>query len=157
MVKSQNGFTFIALLFVLLLFGLGSVTFARYWSEIQRRDRETEWLRVGSLYAAAIADYYLASPGSVKQYPRRLEELTEDNRFVGLRRHLRRVYGDPLLSGAGWEVLREPQGGIFGVRSISNHPPLRQVNFGPWVQLRGAPQKYADIEFVFVPEREERK
>lgn len=151
---SQRGFTFVALLATLAIFSFGSVVFARYWSEATRRDREAEWLRIGSTYAAAIADYYNASPGPERAFPRRLEDLLADPRFVGTRRHLRDLYGDPMSRGSDWNLVRSVDGGIMGVRSTSTAAPLRQNDFGPWGTGRRSTTSYSEVEFRFDPSSE---
>ena len=62
-----------------------------------QREREQELLFVGSQFRNAFMSYYGATPAG-RALPAFLEDLVEDNRFPVPRRHLRRVYADPMTS-----------------------------------------------------------
>ena len=94
------------------------------WSQKVDRQRERELIRIGSLYARAIANYHDLSPGSAKQYPQRLDELLLDTRFVTTVRHLRALYPDPVNPGQPWGLMRDEAQKIIGVYSQSERVPL---------------------------------
>ncbi len=148
----QGGFTYIAVLTALAIFGIGLAALGTMWSAAAQRDKEAELLLVGAAYQRAIGDYYLSSPGTPKRFPAALDELVEDRRFVGTRRHLRKLYGDPVNHGGDWELVRAADGGIAGVCSLSVAPTLRRqpVQLGA---LTVAGQRYADWQFVYLPPR----
>lgn len=146
-----SGFTYVAMLFALAVFSVGTATFLQYWSENVRRERERDLLLVGREFAFAIRTYYESSPGTVKQYPKSLEELLSDPRFVGTRRHLRRVYRDPVTSLPQWGIVQAPGGGVMGVFSQGSGTPRKRNGFPPWVQVSGDAGKYSDWKFVYVP------
>ena len=114
-------------LFLVALIGVGLAATGTAWSEKSRRDKEVELIRVGSVYAKAIASYYAKAPGSVKRYPTSLSDLIEDRRFVGTHRHLRQLYVDPMTNNANWGLVRADDGGIRGVYSLSSNTPLLQT------------------------------
>ncbi len=116
-----------------------------------QRDREAELLRMGQEIVAAIGSYYEQSPGNVRQFPAALEDLMEDRRFVGLKRHLRRVYNDPMTPDAAWGLVRRADGRIEGVFSTSMSHPIRDqgVDLGD-LQLPPA-RRYEEWKFVYVP------
>lgn len=120
-------------------------------SQQAMREREAELLRRGQAYLNAIASFHAASPGSVRAFPRELADLLEDKRFVGVRRHLREPYPDP-VTGGEWQPVRGPEGEIRGVHSASILAPIRSapVTLGT-LQLPAA-QRYADWKFVHVPQ-----
>lgn len=92
-----------------------------------RHDREEELLFRGLAYERAIQDYYLSKPpGGTSSFPRRLEDLLLDPRFVN-HRYLRALYTDPM--GKGWTLVRAPDGGIAGVASQSQEKPFKQDDF----------------------------
>lgn len=124
--RHGRGFTLVWVLTALALFSLGLAAIGPIWSEQVRRDREDELLRVGRLYADAIASYRASSPGTLKQWPTVLEDLVLDTRFAGTRRHLRRLYADPLQPELAWGLVKAPGGGVMGVYSTSDEKPLRQ-------------------------------
>jgi hypothetical protein len=94
----------------------------------RQREAEAELLWVGRQYRQAIESYYNATPAGVKQLPMKLEDLTEDKRFPTPRRHLRKVYTDPLKPGSALKVVKR---GAFiaGVYSESNAEPFRKAGF----------------------------
>jgi len=145
---SQRGYSFVAVLALLALCMLGLSIAGPMWSQQVRREREQELLRIGNLYAQAIADYYHSSPGSLKQYPQRLEQLLVDTRYVGMRRYLRTLYPDPVNPGQPWGLVLDAQQRIVGVYSRSEQAPVAE---GP-LQLQAtelaAARRYADWKFV---------
>jgi len=147
----QRGFTYIALLAALAVFAAGSLAFAALWSESVRRDREADWLRAGDAYAKAIKSHFQSSPGTVKQYPVTLDDLLQDLRFAGVRRHLRRLYPDPLSPGQSWAVLRGPDGGIIGVYSTAAGKPRIQTNLPATAVVSGPIRSYSDVRFIYQP------
>lgn len=144
----QRGFTFVLVLLALAMSSIGLAVVGPTWSERLRREREQDLLHIGRLYAEALVSYRDASPGSLKQYPLRLEHLLEDPRFVGTRRHLRRLYPDPLGGGRPWGLVHDAQGRVIGVFSQSEDEPLmrRSLDLGT-VQLPPA-RHYADWKFI---------
>ena len=115
----ERGYTFVAVLALLAVCMLGVSLAGPLWSERVKREREQELLRIGALYAQAIAAYRDASPGSLKQYPQRLEALLLDARYVGVQRHLRKLYGDPMNLGQPWGLVLDANQRIVGVYSLS--------------------------------------
>ena len=120
---ASGGFTLVGLLIALGALSMAAASAGPLWLENQQREREAELLRIGSLYARALESYRAASLGSERRDPRSLDELLLDTRFVGTRRHLRRLYTDPVRPGRPWEPVLDAQGGIRGVRSASEARP----------------------------------
>ncbi len=152
----EAGFTYVAMLFAVALISVGLGLAVPIYSEQVRREREQELIRVGTLYVEAIRNYYLSSPGSVRMYPRRLEDLILDARFVGTRRHLRKLYWDPIMRSAQWGVVPAPDGGVAGVYSRSEQAPLLARPLLVGSQSIAPPARYSDLKFVFEAIREAR-
>lgn len=143
----QQGFTYLGVLFLIVLMGSMLATAGEVWSTIGQRQRERELLWVGTQYAQALRSYYRASPG-LAQYPMALQDLLEDKRFPSPRRHLRRLYPDPLTGSLDWGLLRSIDGRITGVYSQDTQRPLIQANFPTqWVDFEGLTQ-HSDWQFV---------
>lgn len=123
----QRGFTYVGVLFLITLLGLGLAGTGEAWSVASRRAREKELLWVGNQYARAIRAYYMQSPGT-RQFPAQLEDLLEDRRFPEPRRHLRQLYVDP-ISHERFDIVLAEDGRIGGVRSHSDDTPMKQDNF----------------------------
>lgn len=147
----QRGFTLLAVIAAMLLLALASNGVMTYVSQQALREREAELLRVGQLYAQAIGAYYESSPGSVKRWPRALEDLVEDQRFVGIKRHLRQVYADPMTRSANWGLVITADGGVAGVYSRSDAAPIRSGAMQLGALALPAARRYTDWQFVYQP------
>lgn len=146
--RAQRGFTYVWMLALVAVLGIGLAAVGPLWAEEAKREREVELLRVGQLYAEAIARYHRMSPGAVKRYPTQLHELLMDTRFVGTVRHLRTLYSDPVTRGVPWALVRAPDGGIQGVASQGVEPPLRTTAVELGTVRLAAAQRYSDWQFI---------
>lgn len=149
-----QGYALVVLLVLLAVLAWGASVTGPLWSEAARRDKEDELLKVGAMYAAAIEQYYRASPGSTKAYPDRLEDLLLDHRFVGTKRYMRRLYADPLTGKLDWGELRNGQNQLVGVFSRSQDVPVRQgavaMGLGGLGSMRLQPARvYSDWKFSY--------
>jgi len=124
-VRRQRGFGLLLMLFAVAGIGLVLAGAGEVWHTAAQREKEAELLFAGHQFRRAILSYHEASPEAAKQYPERLEDLLEDRRFPGMRRHLRRIYADPFTGRPDWALVRL-QGRIVGVHSLSTAPALRQ-------------------------------
>lgn len=146
----QRGFTYLGLMFLVAVIGIGLAQAGAVWQTEVQREREAELLFIGEQYALAIGSYYENTPGGVRQYPPALEDLLRDPRFPETRRHLRRIYSDPVTGGAEWGVVRIG-GRITGVYSQSRQHPLKTADFpSAWAAFASS-ESYADWQFVYVP------
>jgi type II secretory pathway pseudopilin PulG len=146
--RAQRGFSYVAVLAMVAVMGLGLAAIGPLWAEEVRREHEDELLRIGRLYAEAIARYQKASPGSARRYPPTLEVLLMDTRFVGTVRHLRSLHPDPLDPARPWGLVRDADGGIRGVFSQSEAPPLRTVAVVLGAVTLAPAARYSDWQFV---------
>src|SRR5688572_24933729 len=126
MKRASRGFTYLTVLFIVALMGAGYATVGEMWETAAVREREAELLYVGNQYRLAIGRFYLSGP---RRYPRTLEELLKDPRTPTTRRHLRKLYPDPLTGSDEWGLVKAPDGGIMGVHSRSEHAPLKKSSF----------------------------
>jgi type II secretory pathway pseudopilin PulG len=148
--RGQSGFTYLALLLAVAVIGIGLAAAGQSWSTAAQREREAELLFIGGEFRDAVRAYYFASPGA-QRYPRRLEQLLEDERFPSARRHLRRVYRDPMTGKRDWVLIEAPGGGIMGVHSRSREGALKTANFSDANRDLEGKASYADWKFVFQP------
>lgn len=140
--KRERGFTYLAALLLVAASGAALAAAAELWSHARQREKEAELLWIGSQFKQAIGLYYHRSPGSVKRYPAKLDDLLEDPRHLNTARYLRRIYTDPLTGKPQWGLIAAPDGGIMGVHSLSSARPLRQLD--------GA-SAYAQWQFTYQP------
>ena len=153
----QRGFTYLLLLFFIASVAAGLAGVGELWATSRQQQRELELLFAGNAIRQAIAAYYLATPGPLKQYPASLDNLMKDPRFPDTRRYLRQLYPEP-MTGKDWALIKAPQGGIMGVASASEDPPLKRAGFrdpnrafeDQAIRLKEK-LRYRDWEFNFEP------
>lgn len=144
------GFAYLAALFLTAAIGVGLAAAASVWHLDLKREREKELLFIGGQYRAAIQSYYESSPG-VRQLPGDLRDLLQDRRGPVTRRHLRRLYPDPLTGTTDWGLVRR-HGRIAGVHSTSTLSPVRRTGFqGAEFAFQNA-ASYVDWRFIYLPD-----
>jgi hypothetical protein len=149
MVNARScGYTYLVVLFIVALMGVGSKAVAELWHTAQMRDKEQELLYAGAQYRRAIELYHANSPGTLKQYPRELSQLLQDPRRQEIRRYLRRLYRDPMTPGGEWGIVKAPDGGIAGVYSLSDAKPFKTADFKPEDGEFTDAVRYSDWKFV---------
>jgi type II secretory pathway pseudopilin PulG len=152
MMRRQQGYTYLGVLLLVMVLGM-SLTGAALVSEVmQQREKERELIFSGEQYADAIKRYYEAGAGGVSTFPRSVADLLKDPRFPAVRRYLRRPLRDPMTPSGEWELIRDEQGGIVGVRSRSVKTPLGQYS-GEQVEdlVVGKKKTYRDWQFRHDP------
>lgn len=147
----QAGFTYIGLLVAVTVLGVGLAATGQMWSTSAAREKERELLFVGNQFRNAIMSYHAATPAGQVRYPRSLENLVEDHRLPVARRHLRRVYPDPITGQDKWGLIPSPDGGIAGVFSLSDKAPIKKAGFASADSAFQRAGRYSDWKFVYVP------
>jgi type II secretory pathway pseudopilin PulG len=128
--RRQAGFTYVGLIVFVTIIGLVGAATLKVGALLQRADAEHELLEIGAEFGTALASYAQATPPGQPQQPVSLEALLRDPRFPVPRRHLRRIFVDPITGRAEWGLLRAAEGGpITGVYSLSQAQPLKLANF----------------------------
>lgn len=149
--RGCRGFTYVGLLFAIVVLGLALSTAGTVWSAAAQREREAQLLWVGEQYIRAIEGYYLHAPTGNRHYPHSLEDLVEDNRGPVTRRHLRKLYPDPMTGQLDWKLEQLADGGIVGLRSRSTKQPFRRVGTGPAMIDFAQTDCYCDWVFAYSP------
>ncbi len=144
---SAAGFTYLGILVAVVVMGILLTAAARVWTTTEQRERETQLLFAGDAIRMAIAGYYAHG----RQYPPSLQELLEDHRSTTTQRYLRRIYPDPMTNGSDWKLVLAPEGGIKGVYSASELPPLKRANFSPLDASFADSDCYCAWRFVYEP------
>ncbi len=144
----QGGFAYLALLAILALLGIALAAVGTRWADRVQREREQELLRVGQLYAQAILAYHRGSPGSDKTWPKDLRDLLLDPRMLGTVRYLRSPYGDPMLPGQPFGLVRAADDTIRGVYSTSTAAPFHTGPVDLGVVVLAPAQHYSDWQFI---------
>ncbi|MBN9461386.1 MAG: type II secretion system protein [Burkholderiales bacterium] len=147
--RRQRGLGYLVLLFWLALGACVLAGEGVLWSMQRQRDREEELLFVGDQMRRAIASYYETSPGPVKRYPDSLQALLDDRRQLSARRHLRRVYADPMTGRPQWGLVIAPDGGVMGVYSTSGATPLKRAGFAERDAEFTGKARYSEWVFLY--------
>lgn len=148
----QSGFTYLAILFAIAIVGVALAVVGENASQANQREKEVELLFIGNQYRQAIMLYYERTPGLVKRYPAKLEDLLDDSRFIQKQHFLRKLYRDPITNQSKWGLVMSPEGGIMGVHSLSNATPIKQTNFAYSDSAYKGARKYSDWVFAYVPQ-----
>ena len=146
--KKFAGFTYLTILFVVAIMGVGLALVGHVWETSAKREREAELLQVGNEYRKAIGRYYLSGP---QKYPRALSDLVMDPRQPGVVRHLRKLYPDPVTGKDEWGLVRSDDGGVAGVYSLSQDAPLKSAGFALRDAAFEGKTRYSDWQFIYAP------
>lgn len=147
--RHQGGFTYMVVLAVVFLLGLGLAEVGQLWRDASLRDKEKDLLFAGRQFRRAIESYAQQSPGT-PDLPRTLEDLLEDRRFPVVKRHLRRIYVDPMTGKPDWKLIRQGDR-IIGVQSKSEGTPFRKIDFETNEDEFADAQTYAQWRFQYRP------
>lgn len=148
----ERGFTFLTVMFSIVLIGTMIGTAARQLTTVAKREKEAELLFRGQAIRRGIELYYRTSRAGFSQYPRSLEELIKDPGSPGIRRYLRKLYLDP-ITGGEWVLLRDGGGRVKGVRSASEEAPLKIGNFPEELKSFEGKKKYSEWLFEYDPQQ----
>ncbi|CAD7377098.1 type II secretion system protein [Xanthomonas arboricola] len=140
-----HGYAYLYLLFAIALLAIAVTGIASLDLLARRQAEEHELLRIGHEFRTALFSYRQAHPS--RQFPLELKDLLEDRRGGALRRHLRRLYVDPVTRQAEWGVIRQA-GQIIGVHSLSERTPMKIANFEPEDAGFDGAQTYAEWTFL---------
>src|SRR5512139_170385 len=146
---AQSGFTYLYVLMLIALIGMGLAAAGSVWRTESKRAREADLLFIGDQYRQAIQSFYELDPAH-RRLPQSIDELLEDKRRPNILRHLRRAYRDPLTGGA-FALIREPDtNGIVGVYSPAPGRPFKTAGFSLKDEAFKGAARYADWRFVIV-------
>lgn len=147
----QFGFTYMGLLMVVAIAGIGLAGVGVVWHQDAQREREKELLFIGDAYRKAIGSYYESSLGTNKQFPTSLDELVLDKRFPIIKRHIRQLYADPMMIGTAskkpWGLILQ-QEQIVGVYTLSEDLPIKKVGFKVGYEAFSEAENYSDWKFI---------
>jgi type II secretory pathway pseudopilin PulG len=145
----QGGFTYLGLIILVTVIGLVGAATLKIDSLLRRAAAEEELLAVGAAFSAALESYAAATPQGQPLQPPSLRELLKDPRTPGLRRHLRKIFVDPMTGGTEWGIVwLGDHAGVVGVYSLSQAKPLKVGNFGPRFSGFENKDHFSDWKFV---------
>ena len=149
MKRRQQGFTYLSLVILLAIMGLVGAAALKVEALLARAAAEQELLEVGAAFSAALDSYAAATPQGKPPQPPTLQDLLKDPRFPGIKRHLRKVFIDPISGKAEWGITYlGDKVGVIGIYSLSQAQPLKLANFDARFQNFENKTHYADWKFV---------
>ena len=170
-IKRQAGFSYMGLLAIIAIAGIGMAGVGVIWHKDAQREREKELLFIGEQYRSAIASYYKDGPTGLKQFPASLNDLVLDKRFASPKRHIRKLYKDPFYNSANpkkntsetfslnsndstenaqWGLVTQ-QSRITGIHSLSTIEPVKKAGFSVQNTAFSDVSQYSEWIFNFAP------
>ncbi|WP_281913594.1 type II secretion system protein [Massilia varians] len=147
--RRQAGFTYLGLIIFVFILGMVGAATLKIGSLLQRAHAEQELLEIGYQFSTALRTYAEATPRGQPAQPLTLQELLRDTRFPNPRRHLRKIFVDPVSGKDEWGLVRAGDGGrILGVYSLSQARPLKVANFDQRFPGFGNREHIADWKFM---------
>lgn len=145
---AEHGYIYLWTLFAVAFAGVVLSGVGPMWQIQSQREKELELLFVGDQFRRAIESYYDNSTGKTKRYPESLEQLLEDRSSLVIRRHLRKIFLDPMTNSAEWGFIEQADTGITGIYSQSTKIPLKRANFPEHYAAFSEAKSYKDWKFV---------
>lgn len=166
MTRTDKGFVYIWALFSVALLGLVLAGIGQVWQTKAQREKEKELLFTGGQFRKAITSYYNSAGDGLQQLPKSLEDLLLDERSPVPKRHLRRIFLDPITNSYEWGLVKDSaseQAGdsgflskketrITGIYSLSKKIPLKRKNFPKDYADFSKANSYQDWKFIYSPQ-----
>lgn len=126
----EAGFTYVGMVFFVAMLGLVGAATVKVDSLLRRAAAEEELLEIGAQFGEALRSYAAATPRGYPSAPPTLQDLLKDPRFPGTRRHLRKIFVDPVTGRDEWGIVYQgDKVGVLAVYSLSQAQPLKVANF----------------------------
>ncbi len=151
--NGNKGFSYPAALLMVIAVSISLMTARKQWSTIVQKEREKELIFRGGQIVKAITSYHDKEVSGKRKFPEKFEYLLKDNRYPGVKRHLRKLYKDPMTEDGKWGIIYELNGGIKGVFSLSNKEPIKKYGFSERYKHFNNKKKYREWKFVYEENR----
>jgi type II secretory pathway pseudopilin PulG len=149
--RREGGFTYLGLIILVTVIGLVGAATLKVDALLRRAAAEEELLEIGAAFGEALRTYAEATPKGQPAQPPTLQELLKDPRFPGVRRHLRKIFVDPMTGKAEWGIVWANPGdrrGVVAVYSLSKAKPLKVANFDKRFSGFDNKKQVSDWKFV---------
>jgi type II secretory pathway pseudopilin PulG len=149
-IPRQRGFTYLGLIVLVTVIGLVGAATLKIDALLRRAAAEEDLLAIGAEFSAALSSYAAATPRGQPPVPPSLQELLKDPRSPAVRRHLRKVFVDPVTGSTEWGIVYQGDHiGVLGVYSLSQAQPLKIGNFD--ARFAGFDNKQHLSDWKFMP------
>lgn len=153
--RAARGFSYVWTLATVAIISAGTAKLLELESTAIQRSKERELLSIGRQFRDALKSYGEASSmDGLDRYPQHLADLISDDRAGSPRRHLRKVFTDPMTGRAEWGLIRI-QDRIVAVHSLSTEKPIKSARSRSEEWSFGKAQTYSEwifSAFVLQPE-----
>lgn len=147
--RRAGGFTYVSLIIMVAIIGLVAAASLKLGATVQRSRAEQQLLLIGAAFSDALQSYADATPAGQPPQPPSLKELLRDPRFPTPRRHLRKIFVDPMTGKAEWGIVYlGGTTGVLAVYSLSEARPVKIGNFPARFQGLAGKQKISQWRFV---------
>jgi len=118
------------MVFFVAMLGLVGAATLKVDTLLRRAAAEQDLLEIGAAFSEALRSYAAATPRGYPTAPPTLQDLLKDPRFPGTRRHLRKIFVDPVTGKDEWGIVYQgDKVGVLAVYSLSQAQPLKVANF----------------------------
>lgn len=118
------------MVFFVAMLGLVGAATLKVDTLLRRAAAEQDLLEIGAAFSEALRSYAAAAPRGYPTAPPTLQDLLKDPRFPGTRRHLRKIFVDPVTGKDEWGIVYQgDKVGVLAVYSLSQAQPLKLANF----------------------------
>lgn len=143
------GFAYLWLLFTVAAIGLSWSLAAELYVTSVQREKEKQLLAIGRQFRQALGRYYeVQGQGNVNTYPPSLDDLLLDPRSLTPKRHLRKIFVDPMTGKAEWGLFKVGAR-VAGIYSLSEKMPIKQGGFEADDAAFSGKQKYSEWVFTY--------
>jgi type II secretory pathway pseudopilin PulG len=147
--RRAAGFTYVSLVILVAILGLVAATSVKLGGMLQRSRAELALLDIGAEFSNALQSYADATPAGKPTQPPSLKDLLKDPRFPTVRRHLRKIYIDPVTGKAEWGIVYlANQVGVVAIYSLSQDKPVKIGNFPVRFQAFDSKAHISDWKFT---------
>lgn len=147
----QRGYILVVTMFMAFMVAVLMIALSRWWQAEARREKERELLWVGGQFRTALAGYAAATPVGGNPRPMALTDLLRDDRGGMVRRHLRRLYMDPITASDAWGIVQAEDGTVLAVHSRSDLHPLPVDGSSPRFHRFESTTRYSEWQFGVFP------
>ena len=148
--QHQAGFSYMGVLMLIVIVGIGLAGAGLVWHIQLQRLKEQQLLFAGDAIRKAICSYSASNSNAINDYPRLLESLLLDERKITPKRHLRRLYQDPMGKQEDWALIMQNER-VIGVHSKSKLKPIKTTGFDAKNEGFNDAKTYQDWQFVCTP------
>lgn len=118
------------MVFFVAMLGLVGAATLKVDTLLRRAAAEQDLLEIGAAFSEALRSYAAATPRGYPTAPPTLQDLLKDPRFPDTRRHLRKIFVDPVTGKDEWGIVYQgDKVGVLAVYSLSQAQPLKLANF----------------------------